>query len=56
MASSSFSNTLAKKAAAPFKPILSSADDTSNFGSYDDSNTEVAEVSKANDPFFKWLW
>lgn len=56
MASCSFSNILAKKVVAPFKPVLNSEDDTSNFGSYDDSNTEVAEVSKANDPFLKWLW
>ena len=55
MASCSFSNILAKKVVAPFKPVLNSEDDTSNFGSYDDSNTEVAEVSKANDPFLKWL-
>lgn len=34
MATVSFSNILAKKVQAPFKPVLKGEDDTSNFGKY----------------------
>ena len=55
MATVSFSNILAKKVQAPFKPVIKGDDDTSNFGKYDDSNSEVTPVAKADDPFIKWL-
>lgn len=50
-----FNNVLAKKVPAPWKPQLKGDDDTSNFEKYDDSNSEASAVSKADDPFLRWL-
>lgn len=53
LSSLSFSNILAKKIQAPFKPKLKSDDDTSNFLKADDSLSETIEVPKDQDPFLK---
>ena len=45
---------LAKNIAAPYKPAVKSATDTSNFEEYPDSEEIPAAVSSTNDPFVDW--
>lgn len=48
-------NLLAKKISAPYKPTVKGEDDVSNFGTYEDSNKEPAEVPANKDPFLESL-
>jgi len=45
---------LQKKIPSPYKPVVRSADDTSNFSSYPDSDTESPAIKPAEDPFLDW--
>lgn len=56
LATVSFSNMLSKKITAPFLPVVKKEDDTSNFVTIDDSNSEAKPVSSHNDPFLQWGW
>lgn len=47
-------NLLAKNIDAPFKPVVKSESDTSNFDDYPDSEEQAPIVSQAQDPFDKW--
>lgn len=48
-------NLLAKKITAPFKPILKSDDDVTNFGIFEDSMKETTSISTDQDPFLVGL-
>jgi serine/threonine protein kinase len=45
---------LAKKIKAPYKPIVKSANDTSNFQSYPDSDRLSPALKPSDDPFLDW--
>jgi hypothetical protein len=47
-------NLFAKKISPPYKPVVKSASDTSNFSTYSDSGTEPADIKPSEDPFLKW--
>lgn len=49
-----FTTLLAKKISPPFRPIVKSSSDTSNFSTYTDNAPEGAEIKPADDPFLKW--
>ena len=48
-------NLLAKKLPVPFTPVIQGDDDASNFGAFDDSLNEGAEVKPDKDPFVSGL-
>jgi len=45
---------LQKKVAAPYKPTVKSAGDTSNFSSYPDSDSLSPALKPSEDPFQDW--
>jgi protein kinase A/protein kinase X len=45
---------LAKKISPPYRPVVKSASDTSNFSSYTETSNEGAEIKPSEDPFLKW--
>lgn len=47
MANVPFANIFNKKVPSPWIPIIKCEDDTSNFGKYDDSNSEIKAVSSS---------
>eukprot|EP00413_Alexandrium_margalefii_P047884 CAMPEP_0204584322 /NCGR_PEP_ID=MMETSP0661-20131031/46272_1 /ASSEMBLY_ACC=CAM_ASM_000606 /TAXON_ID=109239 /ORGANISM="Alexandrium margalefi, Strain AMGDE01CS-322" /LENGTH=324 /DNA_ID=CAMNT_0051593759 /DNA_START=33 /DNA_END=1007 /DNA_ORIENTATION=+ len=47
-------NLIAKTIPAPFKPVVKSANDTSNFDDYPDSEEMPPPVRPDSDPFEKW--
>jgi protein kinase A len=49
-----FNNLLTKKISPPYKPKVKSPGDTSNFTTYDDTNSEVQEIKPSDDPFKEW--
>jgi len=49
-------NLLGKKISSPYKPILKSDDDVSNFGVFDDSMKESGDIKADRDPFLVGLW
>lgn len=49
-----FTTLLAKKISPPFRPVVKSPSDTSNFSTYTDNAPEAAEIKPAEDPFLKW--
>ena len=49
-----FNNLLTKKIPPPYKPKVKSPGDTSNFTTYDDTNSEVQEIKPSDDPFKEW--
>jgi len=51
-----FGNLTSKKISPPYRPVVKSASDTSNFSSYAESNGEGAEIKANDDPFLRWDW
>lgn len=49
-----FNNLLAKKISPPYRPKVKSPGDTSNFTTYDETNSEVQEIKPSDDPFKEW--
>jgi len=49
-----FDSLIHKTIPAPYKPVVRSADDTSNFTSYPDSTTQSPAIKPAEDPFLDW--
>ena len=48
-------NLLAKKLDPPYKPVVKSENDTSNFGHYSSSDEYLVPSVKAkDDPFLQW--
>jgi len=45
---------LEKRIPVPYKPIVKSPDDTSNFSSYPESDTESEALKQSEDPFLDW--
>jgi len=45
---------LLKKIAVPYKPIVKSANDTSNFSSYPESDQMSPALKPSEDPFLDW--
>jgi len=39
---------------APYKPVVKSPSDTSNFPAYGDSNTQAPAIKQSDDPFLDW--
>jgi len=50
----SWEGLLAKQMEAPFKPLVKSETDTSNFDEYPESSDEAPIVAAGQDPFTKW--
>ena len=51
-----FANLFSKKISPPYRPVVKSASDTSNFSNYPESNSEGTEIKPNDDPFLKWDW
>jgi protein kinase X len=49
-----FNNLYLKKISPPYKPVVKSASDTSNFAHYDDSNSELSAAVPSENPFRDW--
>ena len=49
-----FNNLYLKKISAPYKPLVKSSNDTSNFASYDDSGSENSSLIPPENPFKDW--
>jgi len=43
-----------KRIPVPYKPIVKSASDTSNFSSYPESDNESTPLKPSEDPFLDW--
>jgi serine/threonine protein kinase len=50
----SWEGLLAKQMEAPFKPLVKSETDTSNFDDYPESSDEAPNIAAGQDPFTKW--
>lgn len=49
-----FNNLYLKKISPPYKPMVKSQSDTSNFAHYDDSNSELTAAVPTENPFKDW--
>jgi hypothetical protein len=49
-----FGNLTEKKISPPYRPVVKSASDTSNFSSYGENSENGADIKASEDPFLKW--